>query len=200
MTIVKSGMLGCFVLLCGLMFLGACTSTVPEGKPLPELTFVHMGSFPVNVARIDVENLYDAGSDPKDMSSSFPSPPDITLRRYAESRLQAVGAEGTLKFVIEEASVHHSLVQPAGKFTTWMGVHRKDLYEVFMKIRMYEVAADGQEGTHSILNMKRSIAIPQHYSVADKELEKFKFLETMMQDVDGAVTGALRDKMNLSDI
>ena len=182
----------CSLIVCMAVFAGfgltGCTSTIPEGKPMPELTFEHMAPFPVNVAKIDVENQYDPASDPQDVSSSFPSPPDIMLRRYAENRLQPVGQQGTLKFVIEDSHIHHSLVQPAGKFTGWLGIDRKDLYEVVMRLRMFEITADGHERTNAVLNLRRSISIPQRYSVAEKDIEKFKFLEMLMQDVDEANT------------
>ena len=140
-----------------------------------------------NLTAIDIENNYDPALDPHDVSSSFPAPPDIALRRYADHRLRATGdGQDTLKFVIEDSRIHRSLIQPAGKFTGWLGVKRKDLYEVAMKIRLYTVSPTGQEGTHSILNMRRSISIPHSYSVAEQEHEKSKFLEMLMQDVDDA--------------
>lgn len=187
----------CFLAFLAISSLAGCSSTIEEGKPLPDLTFEHLAPLPVNVAVIEIVNRYTPGSDPRDQSSSFPTPPDVVLRRYAENRLQAAGAEGILKFVIEDASIHHSLVQPAGKFTGWLGINRKDLYEIFMKIRLYGITPDGQESTHAILNMKRSIAIPQGYTLAEKEEEKFKFLEVLMKDVDKAVTTALHEKINL---
>lgn len=189
-----------FMVLGCIFLLTACTSSVPEGKPMPELTFQHIAPFAVNVGAVEVENRYDSSSDPNDVSSSFPTPPDILLRRYAENRLQPAGGEGVLKFIIEGVNVHHSLVQPAGNLSQWMGINRKDLYEVNMKIRMYELSPEGREGTHSILNMERSIAIPQSYSVADKEREKFNFLELLMKDVDTAVIQALKEKMNLAGL
>lgn len=179
-------------------FLAACTSSAPEGKPMPELTFQHVKPLPVKAASLDIENNYDPATDPRDVSSSFPTPPDIALRRYAENRIQPAGEQGTLKFVIEDVHIYHSLVQPGGKLTTWMGMNRKDLYEVDMKIRMFMVDSEGKEGTHSVLNMRRSIAIPHGYSVSEKEHEKFKFLEMLMDDVDSAVTKTLAEKMRLS--
>lgn len=186
--------------VCLLLVLGACSSSSPEGKPLPDMTFKHVEPIIVRVSSVDIENRYDSAADLKDVSSSFPVPPDIALRRYAENRIKAAGFDeaGTLKFVIEDVHIYQSMVQPAGKFSGWLGVKRKDLYEVAMKIRLYIVADDGAEGIHSILNMRRSIAIPQSYSLAEKEQEKFKFLEMLMSDVDEAVIKTLGEKMELT--
>lgn len=188
----------CLAVLFSVMVLAACTTSVPETKPVPEMTFDYLGSFPVRVAAVDIEDRYDPERDAADVSSSFPTPPDILLRRYAETRLKAAGEEGTLRFIIEDTHIHHSLVQPAGNLTLWMGMNRKDLYEVDMKVRMYTVSEGGIEGPHSVLNLQRSIAIPQSYSVDERDQEKFKFLELLMKDVDKAVTDTLANKMGLA--
>lgn len=181
-----------------LFVLSGCTSSAPESKPMPELTFTHLDRMAVQVASVKVDNNYHQGSDKRDVSSSFPTPPDILLRRYAENKFQPSSSTGTLKFVIDGANIHHSLVQPQGKFSGWMGIGRKDLYEVTMRIKMFVEDSTGAEGTHSILNMRRSIAIPQRYSVAEKEQEKFRFLELLMDDVDQAVTRTIHEKMDIA--
>ncbi len=187
----------CLLILGSVLALGACSSSSPEGKPLPDMTFAHVEPFSVNVASIEIENRYDPAIDAQDVSSSFPTPPDIALRRYAENRIHPAGSEGTLKFIIDDVNIHHSLVQPIGNFAGWLGVKRKDLYEVSMKIRLYTVSNDGAQSVHSILNMRRSIAIPQGYSLAEKEQEKFLFLESLMKDVDETVVRTLSEKMHL---
>lgn len=183
---------GCAVMVSG------CATKTPEGKPLPVLTFDNVAPLPVKVAEVNIQNKFDPSADPRDVSSSFPSAPDVALRQFAEKRIQPAGSKGTLEFVIEDAHIHHSLVQPAGKFTGWLGLNRKDLYEVSLRIRMYVQQADGAEGEHSILNLQRSIAIPQRYSVAQKDQEKFNFLEMLMDDVDKALTETLKEKMKIA--
>lgn len=197
---MKPGAIRLFLCMVVVLCAGAvsgCTTSAPESKPLPELTFQHITPLPVQVSAVAIENRYDAGRDPHDVSSSFPTPPDIVLRRYAENRLQPVGVAGTLKFIIEDAHVYQSLVRPAGKFTGWMGLNKKDLYEIDLKIRMYTVTGGGEEGVHSILNIRRSIAIPHRFSVAQKEREKFLFLELLMKDIDNAVTDALKNRVRI---
>lgn len=185
------------MLACLVFFTGACTTPAGEGRPLPTMTFEHMPPFLVRTGSIDVENRYDLASDPDDASASFQTPPGEALQRYAARRLQAAGGEGVLKFVIEDASVHRSLEQSGENITEWMGVDRKDVYDVTLKIRLYEVLGNGRHGADSVMNMRRSISIPQRYSLAKKEQEQLTFLEELMKDVDKAVTEVLGQKMGL---
>ena len=187
-----------FVLLIiagGLIGIGGCTTSTPQAKPLPDITFAHMPPFPVNVAVVNIESGYDPAQDSRDISSGFPAPPDVALKSYAAHRLQPAGPAGRLTFIIENVFIHQTLVKPEGDFVGWLGVGREDLYEAEMKIRMH-IETEGQSGgTDSVLAIRRSLSIPQSYSVAEKEQEKFIFIEMMMKDVDTAVTSALKDKM-----
>jgi len=189
-----------FLLLtaCSLISLGACTTTMPESKTVPDLTFAHLQPMQVRVGAVNVDNRFIPGSDPRDVSSSFPSPPDVALRRYAETRLQPAGIDGTLKFVIEDAHIYQGVEQPDNKFINWTKMDKLDVYDITVRIRLYVAHDSGSESNHAILNLHRTLSIPQRFSLAEKEQEKFKFLELLMGDVDKAVTDAVTNKMNIA--
>ncbi len=186
--------------VAGLFALAACTSTMPEDKTVPDMSFSNIERLPVKVAYLNVENHFDPSSDPQDVSSSFPSAPDIALRRYAESKIQPSGTDGTLKFIIEDAHIHHKVEQPENKFINWTKLDRRDVYDVSLRIRLFAEYNTGAESDHAVLNLHRTISIPQSFSLDEKEQEKFGFLELLMDDVDKAVTDALRYKIDIAGI
>lgn len=189
-------MFGMFI--AGLMISGCTSKPSASVSALPSITFAHLETVPVSVSSIDVENLYNPSDDARDVSSTFPTPPDIALRRYAAQRLTATEKmPGTLKFVIEDASVYRKVIKPESQFIEWTGFGDKDRYEVVMKIRLYTLMPSGQDSPHSILNMNKAITIPQSYSLAKKEQAQFEFLHSMMKDVDRAILKTLDEKMHL---
>lgn len=188
------------------IMLSACASTPPpEAKTVPEMTFDHVVSLPVNVVQIEIVNDYKPDFSQNGDVVSFPTPPDIALRRYAEKKFRAAGPENTLKFVIEDAHVTHHMVPETdenakkgfidGLFGDEM---EKDRYDVAMKVRLYTVAPDGAESVHSLLTVNQSVAISAQATLAEREWEQFKFLEQMMKTIDLAVTQTVKDKMNLA--
>ena len=188
----------CSFLLVSPFAVTGCSSTAGlHGKPLPDMTFEHVEPLPLKVATVEVINKYSPGGDEQDVSASLPTPPDIALRRYAERRLQNDDVAGALKFVIEDAYVHHKEIVPEKGIMSWMKSEAKDIYNVVMKIRMYSLDAQGLQSDHSILTFRRSITIPQSYSLSEKEYEQFKFIEDMVAEVDGVVTSTLMHKLNL---
>lgn len=186
----------CCLLAC---VLGACSSSTKySGKPVPEMTFAHVSPLYLDISDVEIENQYDPDRDPDDVSSSFPTPPDIALKRYADTRLKASGAgEDTLKFVIEDARVMHNYIEPEGGFSYWTKTGGKDHYNVKMRLKIFKQEADGDDSTQSILKLERAISIPDTYSLSEREMEQLKFLEMLMNDVDKAVTDILVHKLNL---
>lgn len=172
------------------------------GKPLPDLTFDHIVPVQLTVSDIAVQNNYDPARDEKDVSSNFPTPPDILLRRYADKKFsiaQLAQNDGRIfTFIIEDASIHETLIEPDNKLLKWVRMGGKNRYDVAIKLRMFTTDIAGQESAHSVLTFKRYISIPQSYSLNEKELEQFGFLELLMKDVDEAVTISLRDKIGIA--
>src|SRR5688500_13009788 len=100
--------------------LSACTVTGNNDiKPLPSLTAQFPQPYFVNAASISVETKYDPMANPKDVSSTFPTPPDIALKRYAENRFKAAGGEGVFHFVIEDASVFQEDMKSPSEMARW---------------------------------------------------------------------------------
>lgn len=179
----------------------ACTSTPGANtKAQPELSFTNISPYHVEASRVDVENKYVPGADPKDISSTFPVSPDIALRRYAENRLQPGGQPGALKFIIEDARVYKTLIAPDNKVVNWMGAGNQDQYEVFLKLNLFYANELGmQQGRQGVLNFNRTLTMPASVSLAERELRQLKFLELLMKDVDAAVSKALAEKFSMAD-
>ncbi len=184
-----------------LLTLSACTSfSRHSGMPLPELTFAHIEFLPVNVGSIKIENEYDPALNVGDVSSSFPTPPDIALRRYIENRLEPAGETGVLHFVIEDAQVTQHVLEQDGILGKWLQAGERDSYEVSIRVRLYTDFAAGHQSSQSVLTLRRTLTIPDALSLAEREFEQLSFLELLMEDVGQAVTQVLEQKMKLVSV
>lgn len=176
---------------------GCTFSSSIEGKPLPDLTFEHIAPLPVNVQDIEIVNSYDPAKDSKDISSTFPTPPDIAMERYAENRLKAKGQGGTLRFIIENSYIHRRYIEADSVVSKWMRLDGKDRYDVTMDITLYVIYPDGRRGPRSVLKMERYISIPESVSLAERELEQLRFIELLAEDIDRAITQSLTGTLNV---
>ena len=179
--------------------LAGCTTTATSaGKPVPEMTFAQLAPFYVNAHTISIETSYDPMADRDDIASTFPTPPDIALRRYAEVRLRpAASGQGILHYVIEDARVDYSNFRVQGHLAELIHNNGRDRYDVRMKLRLYKTFPDGSISQQVTLTLERPLTLPESMSVAEREMAQFKFLEEMMKDVDVAVVNALQQRLNV---
>ncbi len=184
-----------------LIGLSACSSTPStQSKPLPELSFTNVTPYHVDAAKVEIENKYVPGSDPKDISSTFAVSPDVAVRRYAENRLQPGGTQGALKLIIEDARVYLTEIEQANQVVNWMGAGKQDQYELFLKLNLYFADDMGmQTGRRGELNFNRTLTMPASVSLTERELRQMKFMEQLMKDVDAAVSKALSERFSMND-
>lgn len=179
------------------MLMGAACAPTADGRAPAPLAFTHMAPFQVNAGHVEVINRYDHTINPQDISASLPTPPDVALTRYARSRLQAQGFEGTLQFIIEDASVTSQIEEPESAMLGWMRMGVQDRYDALVNLRLIMVGADGRERSEGTVRLRRYITVPQSHSIARREQALSDMVRELMDDVDDAVTGTLRNQMRL---
>ena len=79
-----------------------CTTPDPI-QQFPEITFSHLRSVKINVAKIEVENRFHAPLEAPHIEHLLPMPPSKAMEQWLRDRFQPVGASGTLRLVIEDA-------------------------------------------------------------------------------------------------
>lgn len=196
-----------FALLTGVVAclspLAACTMTTSSDiKPLPSLTENYAQAYYVNTANVSVETKYDPLANPKDVSSTFPTPPDVALKRYAETRLKAAGGQGALHFVVEDASVFREGMQSPNEMARWIGADNKERYTAVVSVGLYRdnmaYNTPGAAGTR--LKLERTLTIPAGVSLDERDRHLQSFMAQILADLDRSVIAALKDTLQLSTV
>lgn len=169
----------------------ACTSQTVSGKPLAELTYDHIQPLYVSAENIDVVDNYNPSADPRDVSSRFPTPPDIAVRRWAERRLQPGVGTGTLKFVIDSVTAYETGTGPQGTLERWTKQGGLTKYDVVMKLSLSKQTDARMGNSQHSFNVTRSVSIPDNWSIAQREAEMQRFVEEIVSAVDSAVMDVL---------
>ena len=188
------------VLFLAVFLAGCSSSSKPEGKPLPQLTFDYVHPVMVNVAQVNVDNRYKPGDDLRDVSESFPTPPDMAMVEYVSQRFRPNVSSGrsALNVIIEDMHVYQKEQKPDGALDRWLGLNDMEHYDVFLAARLVLVDDYGHKGSQVRLEFHGDLDIPEHYSVAKREKAKMRFLEAFMKNVDDSFVKALRDKLHVA--
>lgn len=181
--------------------LTACTMSGETARqPLPSLTAPYTQPFYVNASEVIVERKYDPLSNPKDVSSTFPTPPDLALERYAETRLKPAGGVGVLRFIIQDASVFQEQKPSPNPTARWLNVDDKDRYTAVLSVGLLRdgVSPMAPGAMGSQMRLERTLTISESSSLAERDRALNNLVAQMLADLDRAVTESLTNTLKLS--
>jgi hypothetical protein len=178
--------------LVALVPLAACTTTSTGPSRPVDFTFSYMEPISLNVGAVQVLDASDPNA-PK-MSRVSPSQ---ALQSYARRRLKAVGGEGTLNFVIQQASVSAAESQGTGDWTEAFQLSKPMEYTVTMRVGLDLEGRTTRPNIRSAYTLERKKTLPAGASLADRDRELNKLIETMVRDMDQAVQTGLANNMRI---
>ncbi len=175
--------------------LSACSyNSDPMGKPLPDLTYSHLTPISINGGHFDVTRTYLTSKDwrapnaserqSKTKITNFVMPLDSAVERYVASRFQREGGQPTVALNIEKVDINY---MPS--------VRAEDVYQAFVILTFAKLDLSGASRGSNNLTIKKTLKIPPHYSLAEREFAQFEFVEAVIHEIDNGVSIIVRDKL-----
>ena len=84
---------------------------------MPELTFGHLPTIELNVAKIKFDNRYTPPLKSPNVEHLFPTPLGKVLNQWASNRLKPVGGSDAGRLIISDASVAETALKKDTSFT-----------------------------------------------------------------------------------
>lgn len=169
--------------------LAACAQT-PKNTTSADLNFEQLQPLQLSVNNVQVINQAPATSNPRVQ-------PGTALDRYAKRRLHATGGDGTLNFVIQQASLQSAEGQMAGNWTDSFQVGKPMEYTITMKVGLTLTGRATRPDVKSAFTLERKKTMPAGASLLDTDRELNKLIEAMVRDTDPAVQRGLADNMKV---
>jgi len=170
----------------------ACTSTSTNNLPRADLGFTQMAPVSLGVSKVQVTDSTGGGAQLNPRVS-----PVEALTRYANRRLKANGGEGTLNFIIQQASLTASEVPNTGNWTENFQLSKPMEYVVTMRIGLDLVDRQTQPNVRSAYTLERKKQLPAGTSLAERDRQLNLMVEDMVKNVDDAVQAGLKNNMHL---
>ncbi|MCB1783331.1 MAG: hypothetical protein KDI13_04990 [Alphaproteobacteria bacterium] len=188
------------IMTCALAacMLASCTS--PAAEPLAKMTFANLNPFPVYVAAYEVKDSYrdfGTGAGGDEIIPPFATSPGLAVTDYFKNRYSANGTDGKLIVDVQSSSVTHEMMGSENSVGKFLGVDRKDVYHISVIINLVVLDAGGYDRKEMKITAHREISIPETYSIADREKTQMESLDSMIDDLDGAVQKALRNEFQV---
>lgn len=171
--------------------------TPPPHQRLPQLTYGHLGTLRLDVARVEIVDEYQEPLRPPNVDHLFSTPPEQAMRRWANDRLSATGTPGRFaRFVIQDAKVIETQLPRtpglAGHFTTDQ-TQRYDL-TLSAAIEIREERGNFRDG-YATASASRSRTVREDITVNEREKIWFEMLETAMNDLNAELERQIRGNL-----
>jgi hypothetical protein len=185
---VFSAVIAAFLALAG------CATEV-QRPGFSRISFAHLQPISLNVARIEVENLYVPPTTRPNVEHEFPVSPAAVASNWGRDRLRAVGQTGIARVIVRRASV---IEVPLKRSTGVKGAFTRDQSERYdaiidMAVELRDANGDIRVAAES--TAKRSRSVSENISLNDREKVWFEMTEAMMSDLNTALENQVRIHM-----
>ena len=162
--------------------LGACTSAPPRPQAR-QISFANLAPISFDVARIEVVQQYQPPQVAPNVDHLTPVPPSDAIRRWANERVRAMGASGTMRVIIKDASITETHLTPTtgvrGAFTTDQSERYDGRLSVDLVVEVPSRRFQGYTGA----TVARTISVPENVSLQGREDAWHSLVERMMADL-----------------
>lgn len=178
---------------------GCTSSPVKNAEPLPELTFAHLQTLPVQVSRIEFIPETQRGATMWDSGNDLPTPADTAMTRYIAKRFKASGVDGVLRIHLKKAQITAQEMPNANKILSYIPLADTDEYTYEILVDIENMYMAGRPNVRSTKRFVRKIQMPINVTMAYREAKLQRTLEEMMRDIDTSLVQTMAYNLQVID-
>jgi len=171
-----------FAALAVALLLAAC-ETPPRQNDFPELTYQHLPPLKFDVAGVDIEQAYRSPGQPPHVEHLFAMKPADAAANWARDRLQPVGSQRRMRFIVTEASVVEVPLSIEEGFQGALVLEQSERYEARLSVEAQVIDDSGRLEGKATAKAERTITVAEDISVRQRERVWFKLTENVMNDL-----------------
>lgn len=156
-----------FLLIFGT--LAGCETTAPPATSSPVLTFDHLQDINLNVAAVDVRNVYQPPMDAPNVEHLLKTPTFEAVPALLAETLVTQGHSKTLVLTINEASVIRENVPTMGGIKGLFTREPQEKYQGVIDVKIELLAASGQRVGVGFVNATHTSYVKEGASIARRQ-------------------------------
>ena len=162
--------------------LASCQVT-SHRQVFPELTFQHLKSLNLKIAKLKIINSYNPPMDAPNVDHLFNTPPALVLNRWAKDRLRAVGTNGYGQFTIIEASVTETKLEKKKGIIALLSKDQSERYDAILEAKLEIFDDRGLSKGFAKARATRSITVSEDSSINQRKQVWFNLTEGLIRDI-----------------
>lgn len=183
-----------FALSLGLaLALGACTSSAPLAPPENvEITFQHRAPINLDIARIEIVDAYEPPLRHPNVEHLHALSPSEVATRWTAERLRAVGRQGQITLIIQDASVVEEPIKVADGFSGFFRDEPDTRLTGRVQARFdYVDIGPPARGRAVDVSVAASVEVLESATLNERDLAYVHLVEKLAAEFDKRLTGEL---------
>ena len=162
--------------------LAACTTT-PEPTEFPQ---VGIDATPIRleVGAVAIERAYQPPNAAPNVDHRFPLRPLDAAVQWAETRLVAAGGTRRARYIVRDASVVETSLEPEGGLKGLFTTEQSEQYDARVVVEIEIVDGAGQVLGTASAKGTRTRTVPEDITLSEREEVWFEMTEELMHELD----------------
>ena len=144
-----------FVLFSMILAIAACETPIPR-RDFPEITFTHLPSISLDIATIDVVQLFEPPLKPPHVEHEMPIQPHMAVSRWVSDRLKPTGSSGHAKVTIRDASVIEESLKSVGGLRGAFTTEQSERYVGKIEVEIEAVGGKGLRTASAVARTQKA--------------------------------------------
>lgn len=167
--------------LAGVLALLSCAA--PPPKPtFAEITWSHLPPFKFNAAKVEVVSVYKPTFQPPYVEHEFETPPERVIRRWVQDRIVPAGSQGSVKVIINDASVKEIQLEHPKDFSSHFTTEQGQQYDAIVDVTIEIYGPRGFKDGFTNARAERTQTIAEDATLNDRDRLWHDLVEQTMQD------------------
>lgn len=179
------------IVVVALGMLGACDVNLPDNK-MPEIDYTSRMPYEINVGQLEIVNSYNAPGRAPNIDHQMGLSPESELKRWAQSRLQPMGTEGSGRYTILDASMTETPVKTESGIDTLFKKQAIARYDVSLRVTLQILDATRAVKGEVTASSKHYRTILEGATVHEREKAQAELLKNAMGDIDAQMDKGVR--------
>ena len=173
----------------------ACETAPPRPEP-PPLSYAGLPPLAFDLGRIRIVEPA-AAPHPSDVDHLFPTPPSVAIGQWVADRLRAVGAVGTLRVTIEEASARATPLVTNEDLEGLFTEEQAERLDLRLRVTIEAIDASGAVNGSATADVERSRTLPEGITLDERERLYDEIVAALLHDYNASQEQAIRQYLHL---
>lgn len=189
-----------YLLSMAVLFLAACTTSVPQTRISPDLTFAHLRPIPVMVDQIFVRNSYNAPMADPNVEHRLDPTPITALYSWADRRFEVGGQpnDRVLTMDIYQADITREELAKSGSIADLFSVDQREQFTLNIGMTL-KMDKNGRTVHQQNIELMQSTTVGENASPVQREQILLQLTEQAIGRIDRQVVNALDNDFSLID-